>query len=704
MQHTQWIWNRQAPSTNCYVDFITDIELDIPPDNVALAIAADTEYAVWINNTFVNCGQYHSFPQRRIYDLLPVTEFLCPGKNRISITVYYQGELSYQYAKGNAGLWFVLTAGETLLAKSDALVYSAPCVSYHPGAHRVTPQYGFGFVYNANQEDDWRIPSTPIPDRFSPCICYEGATPSPRPIEKCVIHPLHKATLLTQGIVHRLYENPDPAIAMHQDFLSFRHTWELFGNVQTLTPCQNDPFYIIVDLGREMAGYVSFSITAKTKTVIDIAWGEHLLNGGVSARIGNRSFASRYIAKPGKQSFTHYFKRIAGRYLQLHIHGEIESIESIGLYESVYPVQSLPTPQTGDFLMDKIMTISRNTLLLCMHEHYEDCPWREQGMYASDSRDQILCGYYAFGETKFVKACLDLMGQSMDKNGFLAICAPTDEHLLIPSFTFIWILSMAEYIQYTGDLSLSRQYFPAIFVLLRRCTKELPEGIAIHPFGKGIWNFYEWAPGCDGGNIFDPEPHLNYEAGHKDGLYQMFLYMALKSAVQIAEALQEMDAAKELKERMIILKQGIHSAFWNDSKQRFASFVDNGEQNHYCQLMQAMAVYNDIADSHTSVLCKALMQDQTMIKISLFYTIYVYDALLNQGETYKSFVWNDMVAKWGHMLYEGSTSFWETEIGAADFGGAGSLCHGFAATPLYIYRRYYEGISPDKLKAMIIQS
>ena len=35
------------------------------------------------------------------------------------------------------------------------------------------------------------------------------------------------------------------------------------------------------------------------------------------------------------------------------------------------------------------------------------------------------------------------------------------------------------------------------------------------------------------------------------------------------------------------------------------------------------------------------------------------------------------------MLDCGATTFWETEKGAADFEGAGSLCHGWSAFPIY---------------------
>ena len=40
---------------------------------------------------------------------------------------------------------------------------------------------------------------------------------------------------------------------------------------------------------------------------------------------------------------------------------------------------------------------------------------------------------------------------------------------------------------------------------------------------------------------------------------------------------------------------------------------------------------------------------------------------------------------WGAMLDLGATTFWETLKGEADFGGAGSLCHGWSAMAAYYY-------------------
>ena len=72
-----------------------------------------------------------------------------------------------------------------------------------------------------------------------------------------------------------------------------------------------------------------------------------------------------------------------------------------------------------------------------------------------------------------------------------------------------------------------------------------------------------------------------------------------------------------------------------------------------------------------------------------------YDALLSEGGN-GDFVFSDIREVCGRMLERGATTFWETAKGAEDFGGAGSLCHGWSAMPLYYYFRYFErsGINP----------
>ena len=63
-----------------------------------------------------------------------------------------------------------------------------------------------------------------------------------------------------------------------------------------------------------------------------------------------------------------------------------------------------------------------------------------------------------------------------------------------------------------------------------------------------------------------------------------------------------------------------------------------------------------------------------------------FDALLRQdAEKYAPIILAELDRDYGYMLSQDATTFWETIVGAADFSGAGSLCHGWSALPIYYY-------------------
>ena len=56
-------------------------------------------------------------------------------------------------------------------------------------------------------------------------------------------------------------------------------------------------------------------------------------------------------------------------------------------------------------------------------------------------------------------------------------------------------------------------------------------------------------------------------------------------------------------------------------------------------------------------------------------------------EKYADFILSEIERVYGIMLKAGATSFWETEKGESDFDGAGSLCHGWSAIPVYYFNK-----------------
>ena len=103
------------------------------------------------------------------------------------------------------------------------------------------------------------------------------------------------------------------------------------------------------------------------------------------------------------------------------------------------------------------------------------------------------------------------------------------------------------------------------------------------------------------------------------------------------------------------------------------------------QLGNALAVLIGIGNDQ---LLSKVATSSGMVKSSLSMSFFVYECLI-KDEKYHEFVYQDIISRYKKMLDAGATSFWETDGGWQEFGGAGSLCHGWSALPIYFF---------DKLK------
>ena len=76
-----------------------------------ISVSADTDYCIWLNDKFVNLGQFSDWPREKHYDRIKVSDYLKVGRNCLSILAYYQGKSTHRYRKGKPGLIFSLKCG-----------------------------------------------------------------------------------------------------------------------------------------------------------------------------------------------------------------------------------------------------------------------------------------------------------------------------------------------------------------------------------------------------------------------------------------------------------------------------------------------------------------------------------------------------------------------------------------------------------------
>ncbi|MBR5157860.1 MAG: hypothetical protein IKW59_08855 [Clostridia bacterium] len=677
-----WADNKELP--NRYLRFQSEFDAKAGK-KVMFYICTDTKYELYINGNLAAFGQYEDFPQKKIYDEVDISEYVKGGKNLVSVLAYSQGEDSMQHMRGLPMIIFAAISDNEPLFVSDENVKCADCNEFISGEfERITSQRSFNFGFNLKNDDGWR-------ENFVSCnwqnavVCDDSAIEYlPRPIKMLKLLGTKFGKIITQGEFS--YGDGDTvAEKMQKADIAYRDKTEIFKITEEKTDVLKDKAYWIIDLGEETAGYITLDVEAQEGAVLDIAIGEHLADMRVRSYIGGRNYAFSCTCREGRQKISFYVKRLAGRYLQIFAHGGIRSVYKLGLREVEYPISFENKFSSSDRLFNKIYSVCLRTLKLCMHEHYEDCPQRELALYGMDSRNQILCGYYAFSETQMPRASLELLAQSQLKSGLLEITAPAKFPFTIPSFSLAWIIALKEYVLFTGDKSFGANMLKTARGVLNYFADNMKDGLVFHSNDSAIWNFYEWTDKMDNEKS-DSDSEF-------DAPINALFALALKEYKQLCEWAQMQEEIKWADEIYNKILYVFHKAFYCQNMQAYRTYIGNAEP-HFAQLTQAWALLAGLVPEECKKTVREKLISNDLVEISLSYAAFKYDALMQEPEKYINIVLDDIENQWGYMLCSGATSFWETILGEADFDGAGSLCHGWSAVPVYVFWRYVLGVYP----------
>ncbi len=617
LKNAKWIWNSTDYIDDEYVDFLCDFDIN-NPHGVSLDISVDGTFAVYVNDNLAGFGECSDDENNKIYDTFCLDEFVKKGKNSLFITVWHHGAPCSTYSVAKAGCIFSITEGGQDLLNSDEKVLSRINTNFKNGYCKyITGQLGLSYYYDNTIDNN-------APFTFSALIDKS------KDIEKRPIKNL------------QLLDRKDTKITYN-------------GNLVT------------IDLSEETVGFLDFSFESDNAQELIITYGEHLdQNGMVSRMIGPRDFSVEFKAKKGENKFFNPLRRLAGRYIQFEVKHPVK-IEYFTLRPVMYPVNVVPYKFENP-LHNRIYQTSVHTLKCCMHAHYEDCPWREQALYALDSRNQMLCGYVAFKEYDYARYNLVLLSRSYIKElKVLNLTYPRDAHLPIPFFSLAYVLQVAEYVKASGDFSLYNQVKPVVDGIMQGFSDRIDENGLIANLPYPFWNFYEWTDGN----------HNEWEIGRKSTDDYVITYNLIINAMYVyVSGFYDFLTGKTTD--LSHMKTAIYKKFYRADK---GLFINSDRDGNFSVLANVMAVLCGAGDR--AVTQKVIDERENLVDISLSMNGFLYSALLLADENFKDYIISDIESKYGYMLDNGATTFWETIKGSVDFDNAGSLCHGWSALPVY---------------------
>ncbi len=663
--------------------------------NVLLRIMADSDFMVYLDNKEITRGQFSDDPDAPTYTDIELGD-IAEGEHILAVSVYCKGANFSTYTPGKPGVTFVVLAGNEAKIISDATSLVAPTPGFRSGKMpERTVQLCYTMEFDARKTDGnwleldyddsaWQKP-------FAAAAAYNAKLrpAAARPaLQKSIAAKRIKSGLFCR---RQEYETFAATMSFDQKFWHHQVQHAPFEREIRIT----NGWCFIYDLGAEQVGFVEIAVTAPAGTIVDIAHGEHLDDGCVRAECFLRNFADRYICRGKDDFFQMPFNRIGGRYIELHVlppkECTILSVDYVGLAPWLLELPEPAKITCDDPTLNELYKLSINTLQHCMHEHYEDCPWREQALYTYDSRNQMLYGYYLWGNYDFAAASLDLIGGGVLPDGHIRLCNPTRMTLVIPVFSLVWALQIYEQTLFSGDLSLWRRWKDQLKDMCKKFMAVQDQASTLYQTSDPkFWNFYEWTPG-----LSRIEPDMN----KVHSLYNLYLANTLESVGKLEMLDGDPACGQTLLDEAKRIRSKVEELFYLENENCYASFLQNGQptaDRH--EHVQVMMLHCNImpAERRSKVLETLLNSGNNLTPITLSVMPYLMQAIFrnDHGSAARKFMQQKMLANYYPMLEAGATTLWETALGGDDFVFAGSLCHGWSSLPVYYCNIGLMGIEP----------
>lgn len=626
----KWIWFESPAVADTYGDFYGEISLP-EVKKTSMKISCDSDYVLYINGKYVEGNQYADFEYFKSYDEIDVTAYLQKGKNTIAATVWYFGVDSQKYCQAEAGLIFEMTDSDgKLLLCSDENILSRPSPVYARGRKKlVSYQLGFSFVYDSTKEDGWLMGE------------LQGFANS-LPVEKdCsfVRRPNQKLKLESRKQLKELRK------------------W-------------HSNYSVFADLGEETVGLPEIEFDSPCEQKVIVTWCEELSAGNVRRYMSANDYSFEFVAKKGRNHYFNPFLRIGCRYMQIDSEYEL-AVEYLGVKPYLYPLQEKPDDLELAPLDREIYDLCVKTLRLCAFEHYVDCPFREQGLYTYDSRNQMLSGYYAFEGYEYAYSNLKLLSMDRRADGLMSITVPSKLRTAIPAYSLYYLLQVREYLEHSGATSLDDSIVQKLHEVISVFHERKKGGLICNFKGIDYWNFYDWSDNLNGygaNRDHDGEPDLNVNC-----LYVMAMedYRKICRITGVTPVVTD-----DLDE----IRKEVFSAYYDEEDGLLSLYAG---QKIYTQFSNSLAVLSGCALDRAAEVCKKMTEGKTS-ECSLSMKPFYYDALLKTEAGYDALVLAEIRKNYGYMLKYGATSVWETMESPTD---GGSFCHGWSAIPVYYYHK-----------------
>jgi len=586
MFQSNWITHPSAVfSENRIYLFRKKFTLSGKPVSASLSISAEARYKLFVNGIRAAFGPCRSSGEEKYYDTIDIAHCLKEGENEIYCEVLQladNGDMTkpcviYGVRRtGNMLLALSLACGEAVICTDDSWECAASpyaSVARHTG-------YAAGAMFEENY-------CTGIPEWTQAKVLAKVHSP--------------REEKYPWGIVNPVFVIPRRIPMMYQKEVPFTDA--------------GDGFFLADEL---TFGFPVFSFEGKGK--VKITYAESFGSGGAKKDRLDRSlsFDGVYdeITVDGVLTFEPFWFRCA-RIIRIETEGKVH-MTGFTFTEVGYP---LTRPENCDFGSEKdnkLWKISVATLMRCMQESYEDCPYYEQLQYAMDTSLQMIFNYQLTDDDALARKAIQDFRLSQRADGLLSSRYPTVEPQFIPSFSFYYIFMVAEHYRRFGDKKLVRENLRAIDGVLGWFDGRIDEtGLLTETM---YWDFIDWASTWRAGEVSTGgDCHMAIASA-------MYVYF-LRLAADLADVCGRHSTALEYRTRASAVSEAVEKNCWDEERGLYADDINRA---YFSQHMQVWCTLTGIADRTRA---RGIMENAVGLdtKCTFAYTYFWFRALEQTG-------------------------------------------------------------------------
>lgn len=606
------------------------VKLSERPENVRLAIAADSKYWLWVNGELqVREGGLKRGPNPRdtYCDIVTELPALRKGENTVAVLVWYFGKDGFSHRSSpTPGMTFCLEVNGKGVVPRGAWK-----AIRHPA-----------FYLPEGEEPNYRLPESNIGFDARKAIAFaspdfrDGDWPDARVVD------------LEQAGWNRLADRPIPF-------------WKDFGlKPYPRTELKGDSLLVAyLPYNAQVTPYIKVRAPGgkRIRMLTDNYYGGSAPN-----------VMAEYVTTDGVQQFE-CWGWMNGHAVIYRLDPGVEVLD-VRYRETGYATSFAGSFSCDDPALNRLWEKSRRTLYITMRDTYMDCPDRERAQWWGDVVNESGEAFYALDERAHAltrKGIRELMDwQRADSTIFSPVPSGNyDAELPMQMLASVGYYGFWNYYMGTGDSATLKYVYPKVRKYIH-VWKTDSLGLVVPR--KGGWTWGDWGENKD-----------------MELLFNQWYIIALQGygrTARLAGDVREARWAAAVEERA---RQAFHRKYWNGD-----FYVSPGYSGEPDDRAQALAVVSGtLPDSLYPVLRPFFRRH---FNASPYMEKYVLQALCRMG--YCQDALNRMKLRYAAMIDSPLTTLWEGwGIGGEGFGG-GSYNHAWSGGPLTVMSRCVAGIAP----------